>query len=62
MRVDHFASFENIVPRFQTPSILPLPPSSPQAGPLIPLNKHFRQPVLNSIIKVFIIVKGWKLN
>ena len=58
MRVDHFASCENIVPQFQNPSILPpLPDWS-----LNPLQETLRQPVLESFIIAFIVVRGWKIN
>ena len=54
MRVDRFASCENIVPRFQTSSILSPPPPYPSDWSLNPLEETVLQPVLKSFITVFI--------
>ena len=58
MRVDRFASCENIVPQFQNPSILP--PSSDWS--LNPFQETLRQPMLKRFIIAFIVVRGWKIN
>ena len=52
IRIDRFASCENVILRLQTSSILPLPLLHPWS--LTSLEETFLQPVLKSFIKVFI--------
>ena len=54
MRVDRFASYENIVPSFKTSSILSPPPPTPPNWSLHLLEETLLQPVLKSFISVFI--------
>ena len=53
MRVDRFPSCENIVPRFQTLSILPPPPPYPPNWSLNLLEETFLQAVIKSFITFF---------
>ena len=62
MRVDRFASCENIVPRFQTSSILP-PLPTPQTGLSILLEKLCYSRCWRVLLQFsFSIMKGWKIN
>ena len=61
MCVDCFASCENVVPRFQTSSILPFF-LHPLDWSLNPLKETLLQPVLKSFITAFTIIRGYKIN
>ena len=61
MCVDCFASCENVVPRFQTSSIL-LFFLHPLDWSLNPLKETLLQPVLKSFITAFTIIRGYKIN
>ena len=54
MRVDRFASCENIVSRFQTSLILPSPSPPPPNWSLNPIEENLLQPLLKSFVTVFI--------
>ena len=62
MRVDRFASCENIVPSFKTSSILsPLP--TPRTGLYIPLKKLFYSQCWRVLFQfLLIIMKGREMN
>ena len=61
MCVDCFASCENVVPRFQTSSILPFF-LHPLDWSLNPFKETLLQPVLKSFITAFTIIRGYKIN